>query len=109
MMQLAMEIKGQDHATAAANLEGAGDDTHRKRSNNAITAAAASGKKSSKGGSLLQRFRLNSVLSSGSSGDDHKNGKESGSTEEYHVSSGESEQDELSEMMGNHVNVQIYN
>ena len=70
MMQLAMEIKGQDHATAAANLEG-GDDTLGKRSNN-INAMTASGKKSNKGSSLLQRFRLNSVLSSGSSNDEDK-------------------------------------
>ena len=62
MKQLGMEIKGQDHATAAANLEGGiGDE---KKAN--ASANATSGKKS-KGGSLLQRFKLNEVLISGSS------------------------------------------
>ena len=87
MKELSLEIKGQDKD----QLEDEKKDLGQKNKSE-----------------LRQRFRLDSVMSreeemSAKSNDD------SGSTDEYHVSSQESEHDELSEMMGNHVNIQIYN
>ena len=83
MKELSLEIKGQDKD----QIEDEKKDIGQKNKSE-----------------LIQRFRLDSVLSS----DEEKSEKHndnSGSTDEYHVSSEESEQDELSEMMGNHVNI----